>query len=112
HPVGMFVHRADTLSDTAAGSIPNSNQSGGTMEPLALVREELTGAVALGTRTLDKPEVLDLEEFDQKLRALNGTCREAFQISLRGQAEEIARKLEKGQPLDEDERNTLEMLFA
>jgi hypothetical protein len=82
------------------------------MESLALVREELAYAVALGARTLDQPEVLQFEEFDQKLRTLASTCREAFQRSLRGDAEAIARKLEEGQALDADERNTLEMLFA
>jgi hypothetical protein len=82
------------------------------MDPIRMLQEKLERTVEFGTRTLDTLEPLEVERLDQKLRTLDSLCRETFQDTLRDAYDVIAGKLEKGEPLDANERHALELLFT
>jgi hypothetical protein len=82
------------------------------MDSIALLQEKLGRTVESGARAIDAPDVVALETFDHKLRTLDSLCRESFQETLRDAYDVIAEKLDKGTPLDGNERNAVELLFT
>jgi hypothetical protein len=82
------------------------------MDSIAILKEKLADTVELGDRALSKPEVIELEALDQKLRTVNSLCRELFQEALRDAFHAIAGKLDRGEALNPDERNAIELLFT
>jgi hypothetical protein len=82
------------------------------MDTLALLHDKLNRTVEFGTRTLESRQLRDLEQLDQKLRTLDSLCRESFQETLSSAYDLIASKLERGETLDANERNAVELLFT
>jgi hypothetical protein len=91
---------------------PPHTEPAALMDTRALLEDLLDRTVERGTRALDSREVLELEAFEQKLRTLDSICRESFQETLRDAYQHIADKLDRGEAIDANERNALELLFT
>jgi hypothetical protein len=82
------------------------------MDTNALLQEKLARTAEFGDRAFESRDLLDLETWDAKIRVLDGLCREAFQETLRDAYDVIAGKLDRGETLDANERNAVELLFT